>query len=506
MLDKLEKLITIGAREGVSDIHLTGGHPVVFRFHGQIRMDRTQVWRPDELDDLVGGMITDRERRLLMDRKSVDLARSIRHYRVRINVFATLRGLSLAIRLLPGRVPDLDRLNLHPSLKKAAALQTGLILITGATGSGKSTTIAGIIEEINTSRAAHVVTLEDPVEYRFVSKKSFLEQREMGTHFPSFEQGLIDVLREDPDVILVGELRDAETIRLTLNAVESGHLVIASLHASNSEDALYRMANSFPPDAQDVVRTQVASTLELLVVQKLSYWTRVGYRVPVLSILKSTPAMKTVIRENKLAQLEGLIQTGRAQGMFTQEQYVAEYLEQRTQFHPPGDIFHPSEEVSDEVIHLSPLVEAPGSSVPAVSSGARSRPPSPSLSSTPSAPAPPAGPASYWDPSGRYVIAEEESMSDLLAEIDPDAASGPAKTAGPRSSPSAGPPSGPPPHGPAPHGPGTSMPSGRKEPASDPPRGPAKAASLPQEPGHVVLKLGDETPLDELIAEIRKKT
>jgi Tfp pilus assembly pilus retraction ATPase PilT len=159
---------------------------------------------------------------------------------------------------LPASFP-IQRLNLHPSLQQIAELRSGLVLICGATGTGKSTTIAAIIDEINRNRAAHIVTLEDPIEYRFTSKQSFVEQRELGTHMPSFEKGLTDVLREDPDVIVVGELREPEVMRLTLNAAESGHLVIASLHATNAEDALYRSLIPSPGNQRDPL--QVASTL-----------------------------------------------------------------------------------------------------------------------------------------------------------------------------------------------------------------------------------------------------
>jgi pilus retraction protein PilT len=335
----------------------------------------------------------------------VDFARSVQNVRIRINAFTTTRGLSLAIRLLPGAVPELDKLNLHPSLKEIAGLSSGLVLICGATGCGKSTTIAGLVEEINRNRAAHVITLEDPVEYRFISKKSFVEQRELGNHIPSFQQGLLDVLREDPDVIVVGELREPETMRLTLNAVESGHLVLATLHASNSEDALYRICNSFAPEAQDVVRHQLASTLAVLIVQKLIQFRGAGFRVPLLSILRGNAAVRTIVRENKMSQLEGIMQTGRNAGMFTREKYYSEYLETRESFTPPRDNFRPSPEASKEVIYTSPLTSPYAAGKPGGSS-ARSKKAAEAKST--------------WDSEGRYVIEDEAPIHELIAEMKND--------------------------------------------------------------------------------------
>ena len=258
---------------------------------------------------------------------------------------------------LPGTVPTTEKLNLHSSLKQVAELRSGLVLICGATGSGKSTTIAALVDEINRNRAAHIVTLEDPVEYRYVSRKSFIEQRELGAHMPSFEQGLVDVLREDPDVIVVGELREPEVMRLTLNAAESGHLVIATLHATHAEDALYRLCNSFPVEAQEEIRHQVASTLQWLVVQQLVIKEDAGFRVPVLSILKGNQSVKGILRENKLPQIESAIQMGKNDGMFTAERYIRDYLSKVSSFASPQEIFKPSTELSQEEVYHSPLVD-----------------------------------------------------------------------------------------------------------------------------------------------------
>jgi len=356
-MKKFSGVIAAAVREGVSDIHITGAHPVVFRKNGQIQQDRSVKWSHAEVDGLVRKLLTPRQMQILRRDWSVDLAVTIQHVRLRLNVFSATRGLSLAIRLLPGVIPTIQRLNLHPSLQQIAELRAGLVLICGATGTGKSTTIAAIIDEINRSRAAHIVTLEDPIEYRFISKQSFVEQRELGTHMPSFEKGLTDVLRQDPDVIVVGELREPEVMRLTLNAAESGHLVIASLHATNAEDALYRMFNSFPLEAQEEIRFQVASTLSWIVVQQLIFHERHGFRVPLLSILRGNNTVRGMIRENKLPQIESAIQIGKADGMFSMERYLKDYLSTKDSFYPPAENFKPSEETSREVIYHSPLLE-----------------------------------------------------------------------------------------------------------------------------------------------------
>ena len=189
-------------------------------------------------------------------------------------------------------VPTIDQLNLHPSMQSISDLKSGLVLICGTTGCGKTTTIASILDDINHKRAAHIITLEDPIEYRIKSRKSFVEQREIGTHVPSVERGLIDIMRADPDVIMVGELREPQTIALTLNAAESGHLVIGTLHATNMEDALYRIINSAPPEAEEYIRHQLASTIAWILLQKLVYMEKIGFRLPLLVHYAGTQQIK----------------------------------------------------------------------------------------------------------------------------------------------------------------------------------------------------------------------
>ncbi len=345
--EKFADIIAAGVRSQFSDLHITGGHPLVFRQNGVINFDNRFMLTPGEIDSLVSRLLNNFQMKMLRNRHSVDFSMSAGKNRVRVNVFNTTRGLSIAVRILSAKVPSLAELNLHGSLKDLCRHRSGLILICGATGCGKSTTIAGLIDHINRTRASHIVTLEDPVEYRFKSDKAFIEQRELGTHFPSYERGLLDVLREDPDVIVVGELRETEAMRLTLDAAESGHLVIATMHAANVWECLYRMCNSFPIDAQELVRYQLSTTLQAVVAQQLHYYKNHGFRLPVLSILLSNSSVRGIIKDNKFSQLENVMQTGRARGMFTFEQYQNEYLEKQTRFIPPSLAFNSAGGFSD---------------------------------------------------------------------------------------------------------------------------------------------------------------
>ncbi len=405
---KFTAVIAASVREGFSDIHITGGHPMVFRKNGRIQTEDAVRWTPQEIDALVRRLLTPAQLRELAREWSSDLSLSIHGVRLRLNVFSTTRGLSLAIRLLPGTIPTIEKLNLHPSLVQIADVKAGLVLMCGATGSGKSTTIAAVIDEINRTRAAHIVTLEDPIEYRFLSKKSFIEQRELGTHIPTFEKGLLDVLREDPDVIVVGELREPEVMRLTLNAAESGHLVIASLHATNAEDAIYRLCNSFPIEAQEEIRYQIASTLQWIVIQQLVFREDIGFRIPVLSIVRGSQAVKGLIRENKIPQIESAIQMGKADGMFTMERYLRDFIGTKKNFVPPSENFRPSPEISQDIIYMSPLVD-PEAGIP--------RPRKPASAQETKSAAVHGPPPDYGLDERIHSLDEKATVDELIAQI-----------------------------------------------------------------------------------------
>jgi twitching motility protein PilT len=356
-MERFGNIIKNAIKDVVSDIYITGGHPMVTRKQGNIEFHQSIKWSHQEVDALARKLLTPPQLTILQNRKSVDYAISISHARLRINVFSTTRGLSMAIRILPGHIPTIEELNLHPSLDDIAKIKSGLILYCGSTGVGKSTSVAAIIGEINTTRLSHIITLENPIEYRFRSNKAFIQQRELDTHMPSFSQGLLDVLRENPDVIVVGEMREPETMRLTLNAAESGHLVLATMHSSTPEEAIYRLCNAVPVEAQNEIRFQLASTLNWLIVQQLVFIERIGFQVPLLTIVRGTQSVKNLIRENKLHQLSSAIQIGKNEGMFSSERYLNEYLESREKFTPPMLTFRPSTEIIDDIVYRSPLVE-----------------------------------------------------------------------------------------------------------------------------------------------------
>lgn len=354
---RFNDLILAAIKQRISDLHITGGYPLIFRRDGVIHSDKSMKWAHTEIDKIVKEMLSDRQLFTLRKRWSVDFAMSFQDVRVRVNAFYTTRGLSLAIRLLPETIPDVNMLNLHPSLNQIRDLRAGMVLVCGSTGSGKSTTVAAIIEEINRTRPVHIITIEDPIEYRFKPKKAFIEQREVGIHVPSFNQGLLDSLRENPDIIFVGELRDPDTIRTALTAAESGHLVFGTLHATDAEDAIYRINNCVSGEGQEIIRYQFASAFSWLIIQQLVHIEKAGFRVPVLSILRGASSVRSSIRENKLTQLETIMHTSRNEGMFTMELYRKEFIDRLPSFNHPYKSFGMGADSSKEKDYVSSLID-----------------------------------------------------------------------------------------------------------------------------------------------------
>ena len=420
-MEKFFKLVSSCAKNGITDLHIRTGQPVAVRKNGHLHFQRDIVFDTADMEELLNRLTSERQRRQLAERWSVDFSVYLQDAQMRLNAFYSADGLGLAVRFLPSVVPDFESLNLHPSLRDLCALHHGLILICGPTGNGKSTTIAAMIREINQTRAAHVITLEDPIEYRFTSEKALMDQRELGAHFLSFEQGLLDILREDADVIMVGELRDPETMRLTINAAEAGHLVIATLHAGTPEEALLRLCNAFGEGAQDFARAQIASCLGAVVVQHMEILPRVGFRAPVLSILRSNNSVKNIIRENRLNQLESIIQAGKGEGMFTFERYREDFLDQKPKLTPPTVAFRPNQNAAPPTRPIeapqSPSMQAAhpqhAQAAPAPQAGPLSSPP------PHAAPAPPAGASRLDDlpTTGPYRIDDEPPLEELVAQM-----------------------------------------------------------------------------------------
>jgi twitching motility protein PilT len=228
---------------------------------------------------------------------------------------------ALAVRLLSSFQNNLRACNLHPDLKRLTDATTGLIVVSGPTGSGKSTTLAALIEELNVSSARNIIAVESPIEYLFVNRRSFIRQREIPTHSPSFEQALVDALRENPDVLVVGEMRTAEVMRLTLNAAETGHLVIATMHSATCAEALTRICMSFPADIQGSIRAQLADCMVAVVCQRLEFLPEFKLRVPMCEILLPSAAAKGTLRGGQFSQIGNVLQTGGEAGMWNFERY-----------------------------------------------------------------------------------------------------------------------------------------------------------------------------------------
>ena len=309
-----------GRELGASDLHMEADTAPVARIRGQL----SPIGSP-----VTGTLIAQAARELLgsegwsqfMARGSADLSRTMAGVRCRINIFQTLRGVAMAVRLLSSFQNNLRACNLHPDLKKLTDATTGLIVVSGPTGSGKSTTLAALVEEINSSSARNIIAIESPIEYVFTNRRSFIRQREVPTHSPSYEQALIDALRENPDVLVIGEMRTPEVMRLTLNAAETGHLVIATMHSATCGEALTRMCMSFPAEIQGGIRAQLADCLVGLVCQRLDFLSEFKLRVPVCEILLPSAASKGTIRGGQFSQIANVLQTGGEAGMWNFDRY-----------------------------------------------------------------------------------------------------------------------------------------------------------------------------------------
>ena len=297
-------------REG-SDLHLRAGEPPVYRIHGDLVRTQSPPLTREEVAELVLGMLNSLQRERLVSGSEVDLAYEVAGLaRFRVNVYWERGCVSAALRLIPLRIQTIEELGLPPILKALAMLPRGLVLVTGPTGSGKSTTLAAMVDRLNEERAAHVITIEDPIEFSHTDKTSSISQREVGLDTRSFGDSLRHVMRQNPDVILVGEMRDLETIQLTITAAELGHLVLSTVHTTDAAQTVDRIVDVFDPQRQQQIRTQLALTLQAVVSQTLiSRIDRPG-RVAAFEIMIATPAVRNIIRERRTHQLYGVIESG----------------------------------------------------------------------------------------------------------------------------------------------------------------------------------------------------
>ena len=305
------------AREmNASDIHLTVGSPTVVRVNGQLR-------KYTELSDQVVNrtilsILSAEQEKLLTEGNDIDFSFELKNgARQRVNVFRQSGKLACCIRLLNADIPTLDELKMPPVLTELAKKRRGMVLVTGPTGAGKSTTLAAMIDHINKTRACHIITIEDPIEYRYTQDKATIHQRELGRDVPSFSYALRSALREDPDVILIGEMRDYETISLAMTAAETGHLVFGTLHTSSAAQTVDRIIDACPIHAQEQVRNQLANMLQGIIAQSLVPSADGKGRVAAVEILLGTDAVKNLIRSSKIPQMETIMQGSAKQGMQT---------------------------------------------------------------------------------------------------------------------------------------------------------------------------------------------
>lgn len=325
----LESLLIIARDLGASDIHLSAGMPPMIRVTGELRTIDVTPLGNAQVRGMIDSVLPETLRRVFAEGAACDFAFAAGDPalgRYRANAYRQQRGVALALRPIPTVVPTLESIQAPPLLRSLAELGQGLVLVVGATGSGKSTTLAAMTEHINSTVAKHVLTIEDPVEFVYEPQRSLITQREVGRDTPSFADALKAALREDPDVILLGEMRDLETIRLALTAAETGHLVLATLHTASAPQAIERILDVFPGEERDLARTLLADVLRAVVAQQLVVRSDGEGRVAAHEILVGTPAVRNLIRENKTAQLVSAMQTGQQFGMQTMAQSLEQLL------------------------------------------------------------------------------------------------------------------------------------------------------------------------------------
>lgn len=321
--DLLARAVAVQA----SDLHLAAGQTPMLRLDGELQR---MAMPPLAAGALVAGMATlldDTQREQWAQGAELDLALALPALgRFRVNLFRQLNGPAATFRLIPGRIATLDELALTDVFQAVVQYRDGLVLVGGPTGSGKSSTLATLLDQLNREKALHIITLEDPVEVIHSSRRSLVNQREVGRHSSCFAQGLRSALRQDPDVIMIGELRDLQTIRLALQAVETGHLVLATVHARSAASSIERLVEVFAADEKPLVRAMLAESLQMVVAQVLVR--RVGGgRVAAREVLVATPAVRNLVREGRMAQLCSVMQAGGAQGMRTMEGALRELRE-----------------------------------------------------------------------------------------------------------------------------------------------------------------------------------
>lgn len=312
----------------ITDLHLTVGQPPTARINGILKPLRKTPLSPEEVEKVAKDIIPKSlQRSFFSHKKSVDFSVALADGRFRVNAYYQRGNIALALRLLPLTIPSFEELMLPPVVKGLSEKKSGLVIVTGPTGSGKSTTLAAMVDYINSRFAYHIITLEDPIEYVIEPKKAFISQRELGTDFTSFEEGLRAALRQDPDVIVLGEMRDLASISVAMTLAETGHLVLTTLHTKSAAETVSRIIDVFPPEQQDEIRVQLSTVLEGIIAQRLLPRKQDNGLALAYEVLIATPAVRSLIRDNKPHLIATSIQTGAGAGMISMEQRLAEMVQ-----------------------------------------------------------------------------------------------------------------------------------------------------------------------------------
>jgi twitching motility protein PilT len=323
----ISELLLFVHKEGASDLHISAGEPPMARIHGEMRRIEMPALNKDEVHVMLYDVLSDQQRKKFEEFFELDFSIELKGIaRFRVNAFRQARGEGIVFRVIPSKILSLEELGLPKTLREICHTEKGLILVTGPTGSGKSTTLASMIDVINTSLKGHIITIEDPIEFVHESKTCLVNQREVGAQTQSFSNALRSALREDPDIILVGEMRDLETISLALTAAETGHLVFSTLHTSGAPKTVDRVIDVFPAEQQAQIRAQFAESIQAIISQVLLKRRDGRGLVPALEIMIGTAAVRNLIRESKVAQLPSMIQTGQKFGMLTLDQSLKDLV------------------------------------------------------------------------------------------------------------------------------------------------------------------------------------
>ncbi len=323
----ISDLLAFSVKNKASDLHLSAGLPPMIRVHGDVRKINVPAMDHTQVHDMVYDIMNDGQRKVYEETLECDFSFEIPNLaRFRVNAFNHNRGSGAVFRTIPSKILTLEQLNCPPIFKEIANTPRGIVLVTGPTGSGKSTTLAAMVDYVNENEMGHILTVEDPIEFVHQSKKCLINQREVGPHTLSFQNALRSALREDPDVILVGEMRDLETIRLALSAAETGHLVFGTLHTSSAAKTVDRIVDVFPAAEKEMVRSMLSESLRAVISQTLCKTKDEQGRVAAHEIMIGTPAIRNLIRENKVAQMYSAIQTGQNIGMQTLDQNLQDLV------------------------------------------------------------------------------------------------------------------------------------------------------------------------------------